>query len=469
MTALQHPVSGASSEPCGRAARQSATGLATSAAAVFSTRIALCDSRYGTVSFTAVGSLFLGMVLTNRRQELPQPVIMIFLRQGTGRIFFFGFLHAIINATFISKSAFGSGYELVAIARSVAFTGRFADPYAPLATGLTAHSAPLYPVFLAIPLWLSHHILALGLTAIVINAAAFGFLLALLPLLSERLWSDRNIGHAAAWFSICLPVFGISAQFESIFVAAALGGFCLSSLRPQRSLRTGFLAALAILLSPAALPWICVWITGLTRFRLMSPRSTMLIATVVVILCLPWSLRNHLHLDTFSLRDNFPLELQVYNNDLAQASFVDSAAARTTFHPNESRDQAESVRRLGEHEYGVRKLTQAVAWIRQHPRRFLTLCAQRFFMFWFPVWTELPFAPLIWFVSALSFPAVVYSLRSKSRLPILLAAATVAYSAVYMFVGAELRYCEPILWVTILFAAKSALQIWQSAQSAKAN
>ena len=44
---------------------------------------------------------------------------------------------------------FDSGYESVSIARSLAETGRFANPYI-LNTGLTAHLAPLYPALLAL-------------------------------------------------------------------------------------------------------------------------------------------------------------------------------------------------------------------------------------------------------------------------------------------------------------------------------
>src|SRR6185369_12646788 len=40
--------------------------------------------------------------------------------------------------------------ETLAVARSLALTGKFADPFAPMATGPTAHLAPVYPVALGL-------------------------------------------------------------------------------------------------------------------------------------------------------------------------------------------------------------------------------------------------------------------------------------------------------------------------------
>ena len=44
----------------------------------------------------------------------------------------------------------GSGLETLAVARSLALTGKFADPFAPMATGPTAHLAPVYPAALGL-------------------------------------------------------------------------------------------------------------------------------------------------------------------------------------------------------------------------------------------------------------------------------------------------------------------------------
>jgi hypothetical protein len=121
------------------------------------------------------------------------------------RIFVFGFLHAIVNTTFLSRTGFGPGFETVAIARSLATTGRFADPYAPVPTGFTAHSAPLYPAFLALPLWF-HSVSAMAITAILANAVAFGILISLLPPLSARLWGSGYLseGQQRGRQSVCL-------------------------------------------------------------------------------------------------------------------------------------------------------------------------------------------------------------------------------------------------------------------------
>jgi hypothetical protein len=380
---------------------------------------------------------------------------------GRKIIFLFGFLHAALNAIYLSRTGFGTGYETVAIARSLAATGRFADPYAALATGLTAHAAPLYPAFLALVFRLFHSADAVTFAVTFANAVAFGTLLALLPALSLRIWGTPSSGTVAAWAFICAPVFRVDAQFESIFLAAALASCCLSFMAPGRAWAPGLLAGVAILLNPAAIPLLCVWGAGMLWMGFISPRSTFIVAAVALMLCAPWSLRNHAKIGTLSLRDNFPLELQVYNNDLARPSFTGSLASREMFHPNENLQQAELVRSLGERDYEKRKWTQAADWIRSHPKRFLVLCAQRYFLFWLPGWDERPFAPAVWIVTALSLPAFVYAVRSRSGIAVLLAGAAIAYSLVYALVGAEFRYCEPILWISILFAAHTALQIFR--------
>lgn len=91
-----------------------------------------------------------------------------------------GAIHALVLSFLCSGPAFSKGFESLAIARSLATSGRFADPYMSLATGATAHVAPLYVLLLASLIWTVGDARAMALV-ILLNAVLFGALLSLLP------------------------------------------------------------------------------------------------------------------------------------------------------------------------------------------------------------------------------------------------------------------------------------------------
>ncbi len=282
-------------------------------------------------------------------------------------LFGIGTFHAILSMTLLPGTAFGRGFESLAIARALANSRGFADPFTPLATGPTAQLAPLYPAYLGALMRLLGDTAAMRMTAVLLTAFAFGLLLSLLPSLARRLFGSPVPGIVAAIACIAFPTFQMLPQWDAIFFAAALAGFCLLTLRSGTPLWvSGLLAGAVCLINFTGAPILIVWLAGLTIARQWLPRAAITVGLIALVVCAPWMLRNKLVLGAFSIRDDTGLELQVNNNDLAEPQFLDCWTAQRKFHPNANRKQAEAVKSLGEAKYNARKLDEALGWIRTH-------------------------------------------------------------------------------------------------------
>jgi hypothetical protein len=377
-----------------------------------------------------------------------------------GRIFLYGFAHGFLSAVFLSNAGFYTGFESVAIANSLATTGKFANPFAALPTGLTAHCAPVYPALMGLILRIHNGRFFLATVMTLLSALLFGILLSLLPALGERLFDSRKIGTRAAWIAILLPVFRIEPESESIALAAVLASFCLVSAGTRRTVLCGVLGGIAVLLSPAAAPLIGVWLLGLAFLGRRNGRDVLACSLIVFTMCLPWCLRNLGELGSFTLRDNFPLELQVHNNDLAEPAFADNLRALLKFHPNLNVHEAELLRDSGEVVYSRKKRSEALDWIETHARRFAYLTLARWALFWFPDRRALPFAPVVWVLSALAIPAIFSAVRYSLGIRSLLVLSLLAYSSVYGLVASDFRYSQPALWGLLLFSSET-IEKWR--------
>src|SRR5579872_1898513 len=89
---------------------------------------------------------------------------------------------------------FGAYYEALTLAKNLAYTGRFADPFSAGATGPTAHLAPLVPALLAILIRLLGYGVNFVLVTEGLMVAALALQAALLPAISERLFGSRRPG-----------------------------------------------------------------------------------------------------------------------------------------------------------------------------------------------------------------------------------------------------------------------------------
>ena len=356
------------------------------------------------------------------------------------------------------------GAEPVRVARSLAVHGAFADPFAVMPTGPTAHLAPVYPFLYSMIL----RLFGTGYTALwiawVCDLACFALQMGLLPLLSYRLHLGAFPGVVAAalgTFSLYAP---IDTRWESFFAGTLLLFAYLLTDRAFRnqnlwlSLAAGALWGIAVLTNPVTVLLLLAWPLCFVFYQTRSERPKMpqrvgVIVVAALLIVSPWIVRNYARFGTFIfVRDNLGLELYTGNNDCAapdlKANIQSGCHART--HPNPSRAVAAQLAAAGEVSFYREKLREALGWIATYRAAFLRLTAQRFRLFWFPsaecVWE----AVLAWLVTLLSLPGLFLIARRNSCAACVLATAWLLFPLVYYVVPFEPRYRYPIYWTSLL-------------------
>lgn len=362
--------------------------------------------------------------------------------------------------------------EVVLIARSLAETGEFANPFGH--GGPTAHSAPLYPMALSVLFRLfgtgtagnfAQETLASGLTALMF--ASF-------PASAVRLGLSRGVGLAAGYIGALLPVqFWNQTKGSSETAALALALlWCVTlhvaSIREKRagwveSAKLGLAWGIAATISPIVLAMFGL----LLMYSLASePDRTALsaasVASLAVLLCLaPWAIRNRIALGHWIwTRSNLGLELYIANNPTAAPDFDTNTMTPTgRQHPHVSTAEALLVRAMGEYEYNQAKREAALEWIAAHPGAFLTLTAQRFYLFWLPTMPR-PLQELLVRVQALLGLIGLGWLTWRSRsiaAPFWIVFA--AYPLLYYVVQASARYRYPVDPFLLLLAVYLAWEV----------
>lgn len=358
-------------------------------------------------------------------------------------LFVAGFLAALVQPVLgLDGSAFGRGFENVAVARNLAHTGEFKDPFG-IPTGPTAHVAPLYPGVLALAFKLGGESAGTVIVLLLFNAALLGLSAALLPSISRHVYDRSGPGIAGAILLI------LSSREYLQF-----DGFCSAALLITASLAllggslvwSAIWSGAALLANPASLlilPFVALRHGG--RFAV----KALLLALAV---CAPWILRNWLVLGApYPIRDNLGLELYVSNNDLASAELVTNRAL-TVMHPTSDAKEANAVAVAGEGMYGRLRLRDALHWANAHPARGLKLTLERIFYYWFPSpregWQAYPYC-LITILAAIG----AWRCRANPRILLFLAGA-IAYSLLFALIQADVRYRLPSLWTQALVAGE---------------
>ena len=274
--------------------------------------------------------------------------------------------------------------ETYLLARSLYGTGKFANPFAPLATGPSAHLAPVMPAFLALLMKVfgdkSAGIYAIKLAARLILSLQ----LALYPMFSRMLGMGEINGFigASIWI-VAQP--RIVESWEALYVAILLAIACCCYRRyldeqaqERRKLAwlLGCLMGVLILTSPTIAPiyatWLVweMWCHKSSFFR----KSFLPLVLLPVMIIAPWTIRNYLVFHSFPIiRDDFGLELSVSNNDCAQFGIRANSACFPKFHPGANVNEARKVRELGEVKYNASHLREALRWISIHPGTFTKL------------------------------------------------------------------------------------------------
>ncbi len=358
--------------------------------------------------------------------------------------------------------------EAVKIAISLAERGAFADPYY-VATGPTAHTAPVYPALIApFYAWFGDSNRA-DFLRFAFNAAVASVGYALLPAIADALGIGWGLGVLAGLAGALIPLHHwpeCMGQFENTCTGVFLELALLHFLRFLRSasfalsgaIRAGVLWGAGILLSPtsaavlAALACVAAW---KLRPRLTdAARWSAVAAAVILAVLAPWMARNWAQrLGLTFVRDDLGLELFVSNQDASQAvAEVNFAASYwRRVHPHVSLQACLELKSIGERAFERRKLEQAIDWIGAHPGRFARLSMERVANFWFP-----PMPRFEWVFRAVTILAAagwVLMWMRRRMAAVVLAAVLLGYSAVFTVVETSVRYQHPIWWCLVLLSA----------------
>ncbi len=355
-------------------------------------------------------------------------------------------------------------FESGNIAYSLASGHGFGSPLR-VDTGPTAWMTPVYPLLLSFIMRIfGIYTFASWVAAITMNICFSA--IACIPLyLAARRIGGAGLAAGAAWLWAIFPN-AILLSFQSLWdtsLSALLVTTALwATFRIADSARARDWAAYGmlwgvILMTNAAVLSLLPFFLGWAAYRneKKSPNATFhtaLACGVIVLCCVPWTVRNYEVFHTFiPLRSTLGLQLSVGNNPDAKPIWLGE------HHPINDNSERLKYTQMGEIPYMAEKSRDALDYILTHPAHEARLIAGRFVMLWaggslHPLDDLFGKAPL-WprFVllfnlcaSAGALAAIVFLFRDGSIYAFPLAAVPVVFPIAYYMTLALPRYRHPI-------------------------
>jgi hypothetical protein len=363
------------------------------------------------------------------------------------RLFVLGFVWTLLQLPLgLHEAGFGRYYELATVAKNVAASGQFGDPFG-IATGPTAQVAPVYPLILALAIKIfkgAYFVPAM----ILLNAVLYGLTAAWMPIVSQRVYGDTRPGVAGG---VLLAFSGwLMPQWE-VALSSLLLLLATLAILERGPVQAGLWSGVSVLANPSSFPAL-VLMAGFRRTRF-----AVTAVAIALILCAPWVLRNRSALGApYFIRDNLGLEMWLSNSDQSSPETVTNWPL-WNLHPNRNPDEAQVVAAMGEGRYNQMRMKDARAWIWSHPRQFLKLSAARAFYYWLPAPREGWPAYLCWIITVLGAWGIWMS--RKNRLAMSLAGASLLYSLTFLVTATHIRHRFPSLWMFALLAGCAAVRI----------
>jgi hypothetical protein len=351
-------------------------------------------------------------------------------------------------------------------------------------TGPTAWMTPLYPLLLSAIMRIFGIYTFQSWVAAVSMNICFSTL-ACIPLYyaGKRIGGPGQgsaLGAGAAWLWAMFPN-AILLSFQSLWdtsLSALLGATVVwATLKLAGSTRArdwsayGFLWGVVLManaavlsLLPLLLGWAAFrnWKTGLPFLR-----NTGIACGIVLLCCVPWTIRNYLVFHSFvPLRSTLGLQLWVGNNPQARVIWLGEQ------HPINNTAERTRYTQMGEIPYMAEKEKNAIHYMLTHPRHEAELIAGRFVMLW-TGGTPHPIDDFLksrstWFRYVLLFNlctalgalgGIVLLFRSRNIYAFPLAAGPVVFPFAYYLTLALPRYRHPIDPTLMLLTAVALMQI----------
>ena len=372
-----------------------------------------------------------------------------------------------------------TGFESIALADSLATRGSYADPFAPLATGPSAHVAPAYPALVAALIKIFGAGAGADFALGIVTKAVVGMQLALLPFLAEYMGLSWITGALAgvAWLLSGFTLLRWENDFAALFVVL-LAFPMYNALRRHLSGRevivAGVLWGILLLFTPVPVLALGAWLVCLRFLAKYDWKTLFWLAAIPLIVISPWVVRNAVVFhELIFVRDNFGLEIGVSNSPCAAFSYAmdeENGCFHRT-HPNANYDEALRVRELGEAAYNHVRMREGVDWIKNNPSRFLSLTMQRFVAFWFPNASGNPLQQprlsrsewITYLFTLLSLPGLLLMWRNHRAAALVMMVWLVMFPLVYYLTQFAERYRRPILWITLLCGSYALVEFFAGA------
>ena len=305
----------------------------------------------------------------------------------------------------------------------------------------------------------------------------------LMPLLARSLGLGfySGVGASVLWLVARVPREVVWEQNFAGVLITVLAFLLYAALRRPLSMPRLVLCAVLwgvlILLCPVALLALCAWILALQFARTQTPRKTLVLVLLPLLMLAPWMVRNYQTFHRFVfVRDNLGMELEVSNNDCATFSFELNrmSGCYAQHHPNENMDEVAQVAQQGEVAYNQRRQHVAGEWIRAHPGDFAVLTARRFAAFWMPsllmpeqeaIRNPAFYSPLRDAIVTLASLVTIGGLILLWRNNRAACAAFLVWLATFPLIYYVTQYNErariPVLWAILLPACYALGELWK--------
>lgn len=374
-------------------------------------------------------------------------------------VFWTAELHA--KVSIITNQPFG--YETGRIAKSIAEGHGFSSPLS-IESGPSAWLTPVFPYLLAgvfKVFGVYSYKSAIVITFLDISFSAF----TCIPIffIGKRV-GGLATAAIAAWLWAIYPN-AVLMPIEWIWdtslaaLAAALILWATLAIRDSERLKdwigygllwgAGLMVNATIFaLAPFLLGWLALELHKRSRLWMQLPALALILMGIV---CVPWTVRNYVVFHkVIPFRSNFGLELWLGNNDQVPDTFAGF------LHPNDYPPEREKFAQLGEIEYMRQKQSEALQFMRNHPRDTLRFIWRRFVDNWIGMWDPVQdmwhaliltgrlFLIFNLFVSLFGLLGLLFIYREKNPYAFPIAMFPLIYPIVYYLTHTSLRYRHPM-------------------------
>jgi 4-amino-4-deoxy-L-arabinose transferase-like glycosyltransferase len=379
-------------------------------------------------------------------------------------------------------------YEPGNIAYSIAIGHGFGSPFR-ADTGPTAWTAPIYPYIVAgfFDIFGTYSYNAF-LSAIGLNMLCSALACVPLYYAGKRI-RGPGLGAGAAWLwavfpnAIIIPFQWIWDTSISTLLAATILWATLvlaESRRARDWIGYGLLWGLTLMTNPtlsSLLPLLLVWL-GYRAWKERRPwiKNAALSAAVIVLCCVPWTIRNYIVFHAFvPTRSAFGMQLWIGNNE----HYSDRWAVWKD--PLDNQDERNKYVAMGEIAYMAEKRDEAIEFMLTHPRREAHMISRRFISTWTgsatPIHDFLETHSLVirgLFVCNLlagigALAGIVVLWRRESVYAFPAGVFPIVYPFAEYLAQALLRYRHPIDPIVMLLTAVALAEFWPRSKSAAGN